>query len=195
VVDDLQDTLSRLLGGLGLDLVDLERGHGLLRVTIDRPGGIDLDALAEANRALSAALDEIDPMPGRYTLEVSSPGVERRLRTPEQFTRAIGEIVSVRTIGGLEGQRRVQGRLVAADETGIVIDGTEVPGGTVRVAYGSIERARTVFEWGASPAPSPSRRSPAKRGANAKDPKKRSPRAPAPAPGVDGAATERVTTP
>lgn len=188
MVDDLEDTLARLLGALGLELVDLERGHGLLRVTVDRPGGIDLEALSDANRALSRALDDLDPIPGSYTLEVSSPGVERKLRTPEQFTRAIGEMVSVRTVPGCEGPRRLHGRLVSADPTRVVIEGPDLPGRTAEIAYRSIERARTVFEWGPSPAPSPSR------GGKPKDPKKRS--SPARPSGPDVAApTERVTTP
>ena len=156
--DELHGVLSPLLAAHGLDLVDVEVRPGLVRVTVDRPGGIDLDGLAEANRTVSAALDEIDPLPGRYTLEVSSPGVERRLRTPEQFTRAIGETVSVRTLPGAGDVRRVQGVLAEAYATGLRIEGAEVPGGTLRLSYDEVERARTVFEWGAKPAPSPSRR-------------------------------------
>lgn len=162
--DELHDVLSSLLAAHGLDLVDLEIGPGLVRVTVDRPGGIDLDGLASANRAVSAALDELDPMPGRYTLEVSSPGVERRLRTPEQFARAVGETVSVRTVADSGGPRRVQGRLASADATGFSLEGPELAGGSRRLSYDEVERARTVFEWGA--APSASRR-PAKRRAGA----------------------------
>lgn len=179
--DELHDVLSSLLAAHGLDLVDLEVGPGLVRVTVDRPGGIDLDGLASANRAISAALDELDPMPGRYTLEVSSPGVERRLRTPEQFARAVGETVSVRTVADAAGARRVQGRLAAADATGFCLEGPEVAGGSQRLSYDEVERARTVFEWGAAPAPSPSRR-PGKRRAGAAGPATKD-------------ATGRVTTP
>ena len=58
----------------------MELRSGVLLVTVDRAGGVDLDALTDANRTVSALLDELDPIPGRYTLEVSSPGVERALR-------------------------------------------------------------------------------------------------------------------
>jgi ribosome maturation factor RimP len=151
---DLHDVLSPVLAAQGLELVDVEIGAGVVRVTVDREGGVDLDGLAQANGAVSAALDRADPLPGRYHLELSSPGVERRLRTPEQFARAVGETVSVRTVPGTDGPRRVQGRLSAADATGFVVD---LPDGPCRLAYGEVERARTVFEWGAKAAPSPSR--------------------------------------
>ena len=94
------------------------------------------------------ALDELDPFPGRYTLEVSSPGLERRLRTPGHFERAIGEMVTVRTLPDTVEVRRVRGVVTAADAAGLTLEGPEVPGGSMRIAYDQIERARTVFEWG-----------------------------------------------
>lgn len=188
MADELHRVLSRLLAVHGLELVDLEVRSGLVRVVVDREGGIDLEDLASANRTVSAALDEIDPLPGRYTLEVSSPGVERRLRIPEHFSRAVGEIVSVRTLPGTGEVRRVQGRLTVADESGVVLEGPDVPGGILRIAYDEVERARTVFEWGAKPAPSPGRAKGAPAG----------PRANAQVAGAGAkkiANTERVTTP
>jgi ribosome maturation factor RimP len=155
--ETLYGELSPVVGALGLDLVDVELSAGAVRVTVDRAGGVDLDALADANRAVSAVLDRIDPLPGRYALEVSSPGVERRLRTAEHFARAVGETVTVRLVPGSGDVRRLQGRLVSADGGGIVVDGPEVPGVSARIPYDQVERARTVFEWGSKPAPSPSR--------------------------------------
>jgi ribosome maturation factor RimP len=149
VSEDLFRALSPVVGDCGLELVDVETGPGLVRVTVDRPGGgADLEMLAGANRAVSRALDDLDPMPGRYTLEVTSPGLERRLRTPEHFARAVGEVVSVRTTPGGASTRRVQGQLTAADPDGFTIEGADVPGGTLRLGYDAVERARTVFEWG-----------------------------------------------
>src|ERR1700679_630262 len=107
--NDLADALSPLLEARGLDLVDVELHGSELTVFVDRQGGVDLDTLGEASRAVSAALDEIDPLPGRYTLAVSSPGLERRLRTPAHFARAIGETVTVRVNGGSDAVRRVSG--------------------------------------------------------------------------------------
>jgi ribosome maturation factor RimP len=149
--NDLADALSPLLEARDLDLVDLVLKGGELEVFVDREGGVDLEALSEATRAVSAALDEIDPIPGRYTLTVSSPGLERRLRTPAHFTRAVGETVTLRTHAGTEDVRRVTGTLESADATGCTLVGPDVPEGTLRVAYDEIERARTVFAWGPQP--------------------------------------------
>ena len=75
----------------GLSLYDLEHAGGVLRVVVDRPGGVDIEAIAAITRAVSRLLDEHDPLPGHYTLEVSSPGLERRLRVPAHFAGAVGE--------------------------------------------------------------------------------------------------------
>lgn len=155
--DDLEDLAAAAVAAVGVELVELDRRSGRSHVvvaTVDRPGGADLDAIAEATRALSALFDRHDPFPGhRYTLEVSSPGVERPLRTPAQFERAVGERVSVRTAADTPGGRRLTGTLVVADADGIELEGDDLPGGRQRLAYASIDRARTVFEWGSAPRP------------------------------------------
>ncbi len=151
-MEDLYATLQPVMGAAGLELVDVELRAGVLLVTVDRPGGVDLDALTEANRAASARLDELDPIPGRYALEVSSPGVERRLRTPAHYARAVGEAVTVKTRPQVPGDRRIQGRLVSADDEGFAL-AVEVGGEPVRLAYADVYRARTVFEWGPGPRP------------------------------------------
>ena len=156
-VETLEGELSPVVAALGLELVDVEVSAATVRVTVDRDGGIDLDGLTAANRAVSGALDRLDPIAGRYTLEVSSPGVERRLRTPAHFLRALGETVSIRLVPGAGEVRRLQGRLTSVDDDGVVLEGPEVPGGSAAVGFHTIERARTVFEWGANGAPSPSR--------------------------------------
>jgi ribosome maturation factor RimP len=123
-------------------------------VVVDRPGGVDLDSVSEATRQVSSLLDRHDPMPDRrYTLEVSSPGLERPLRTPEQFSRALGEQVMVRTQPDAGLERRVRGVLVAADDEALVVTGDGLPEDGLRIAYTDVERARTVFEWGPAPRP------------------------------------------
>ncbi|MGH9188477.1 MAG: ribosome maturation factor RimP [Acidimicrobiales bacterium] len=124
----------------GLELVEVEHTGGVLRVTIDRPEGLDLESISVATRLVSSVIDGDDPLPGRYTLEVSSPGVERPLRTPDHFRRFVGRRVAVRTVAGFDGERRLEGELESADDDGIVVARTTVP-------YDRVERARTVFVW------------------------------------------------
>lgn len=147
--DELQAAVAPVVESLGLELVDVELRPGLLRVVVDRQGGVDLDSVSQVTKELSGVLDSHDPMPGsRYTLEVSSPGLERPLRTPEQFARAVGEQVSVRTLPTAGLDRRIRGMLSVADADGVVLTGDGLPEDGSRIAYTDIERARTVFEWG-----------------------------------------------
>jgi ribosome maturation factor RimP len=160
VADRVRDIVLPVLTGHDVELYDVDVQGPLVRVVVDRRGGVDLEALGAVTRAVSRALDDADPIPSRYTLEVTSPGVERQLRTPEQFARAIGEVVKVRTTPGVVGDRRVQGVLTTVDADGItvrseaVVNDDEGEPTTRTLAYGEIERARTVFEWG-TPAPKP----------------------------------------
>ncbi|HVE46814.1 MAG TPA: ribosome maturation factor RimP [Acidimicrobiales bacterium] len=128
----------------GLELVDVQLAGGSLQVFVDRPGGLDLEAISLLSRRISDVLDENDPVPGRYVLEVSSPGLERPLRRPDHFRRFVGTTVSVKTRPGVEGERRQKGNLEEADDEGIVLAGR-------RLSYDDIETARTVFEWGGRP--------------------------------------------
>ena len=152
--DALRAAAEPILASLGLELVDVEIvGSGrarVLRLTIDRDGGIDLDTLAEANRPVSDALDAADALTGPYTLELSSPGVERPLRRPAEFRRFVGTTVSVKSHGPVDGARRHRGLLVEADDASIAL---EVDGQHRRLSYDEISSARTVFEWGPSPKP------------------------------------------
>lgn len=155
--DRVRDLVAPLLVDRDLELYDLELTGGVLKVLVDREGGADLEAIAEVTRAVSRALDDHDPIPGSYTLEVSTPGLERRLRTPEHFAGAIGESVAVKTVPGSEGQRRVEGIVAAADDDGVTVrsdpDGRDPVDHHLR--YDQIERARTTFAWGPPPRPKP----------------------------------------
>jgi ribosome maturation factor RimP len=111
-----------------------------------RGPGITLDLLALATRLISRELDHADPIPGRYTLEVSSPGLERPLRTPAHFRRSVGSEVAVRLRDVAKDDRRVQGVLSAADDDGFSV--TRADGTTRDVPYDQVDRARTVFNWG-----------------------------------------------
>jgi ribosome maturation factor RimP len=128
---------------------------GTLNVVVTRSGGVDLESLTKANRQISEWLDANDPIPGRFTLDVSSPGLERKLRTPTHFISTIGEVVTLRELRGDAPTRRLEGTVLAADETSVTLDDAEA--GRVVVALENVERARTVFKWGAEAKPSPSR--------------------------------------
>jgi ribosome maturation factor RimP len=150
----VRDIVAPLLGDSGPELFDVEYAGGILRVMIDRPGGLDIADISSVTRELSALLDEHDVIPGRYTLEVSSPGLERPLRTPEHFIGAIGSKVNLKTVAGVPGDRRVVGTITAADADGVTIQPQEAePGAVRRLAHDEIERTRTVFEWGPAPKP------------------------------------------
>jgi len=129
----LRDTLANLVRpvveGLGYELWELEysprRGNALLRVYIDARHGISLDDCERVSHAVSEVLDTVDPLPERYELEVSSPGLDRPLRTREQFERYVGSAVYVELAAPQEGRRRFKGPLGAVGETAIeiVVDG------------------------------------------------------------------------
>ncbi len=155
MVMELETPVRSLLADMNLDLYDIDLSGGTLHVTITREGGIDLEALTSASRALSAWLDETDPIPGHYTLDVASPGLERQLRTSAHFIGARGETVTLRERRDGEATRRLEGELVDAnDETATLrVDGEDV---VVRLDH--VERARTVFAWGATSSTSTSKK-------------------------------------
>jgi len=138
----------------GVRLYDIEYSGGVLRITVEQEGGVGIDVIGKLTRKISHLFDEEDPMPGHYTLEVSSPGLERSLRTPEHFASAVGSLVSVKTKPGAEGDRRIKGTLVSSDEESATIAPSgAAPGATRVLRLDDIERARTVFEWGGQPKP------------------------------------------
>ena len=155
--EDVRALIEPVLASEGLELFDLELKSGLLRVAVDGPNGIDIDRLGQLSQRFSRLLDERDPIPNRYTLEVTSPGLERALRTPEHFRKAVGTEISVRTTGEAaeDGDRRTQGVLEAADDDAITIRAHGGPDGPTarRIPYSQIDRARTVFQWGGQPKP------------------------------------------
>jgi ribosome maturation factor RimP len=156
-MDVVQHAVAPVVESLGLELYDLEvLGAGrnrVIRVVIDRDGGVDLDAITAATEAVSPVLDH-DPkvdavLRGSYTLEVTSPGLERTLREPRHFQRALGATVSVKTGQGSDATRR-RGVLASVDDSGFEL---EADGRRERIDYADVIQARTVFEWGAQEKP------------------------------------------
>jgi len=137
----------------GLEFVDAgfhrEGGRRILRVIVDRDGGVDLDAIAQASERISRRLDleGFDQDRSPYSLEVSSPGLERPLTEPRHFARHVGSLVNVKARPGGPGEapRKIRGTIVEAGEDAVSI---ATDGGVETVQYADVTSARTVFEWG-----------------------------------------------
>ena len=143
--DELARLLEPTVERLGYELADLEvrlggKG-GLVRIFIDKPDGIGLDDCEKVSLAVSAILDVEDPVPGNYDLEVSSPGLDRKLTKVEHFQRFIGETVKVQMRFPIEGRRRFRGTLVSVDDENIVV---EVDGESHSLPLAAIDTARLV---------------------------------------------------
>jgi len=148
MIDRVRELVTPIVEAESVELYDIDHKGGILRIFVDDEDGIDIAVIKRISRAVSELLDEVDPIPGRYTLEVSSPGLERALRTPAHFRKAVGSDVKIKTAPDADGDRRVQGRLISADDDGFDVDtGEQVR----RVTYGDVTKARTVFEWGPAP--------------------------------------------
>jgi len=172
-IDQLNSLLGPAIDALdkGVVLWGIEFTSGpasaLLRVyidAIDRPVAIeDCEAVS---REISALLDVEDPIPGNYTLEVSSPGIDRPLFSPEQFARYIGDVAKVTLSLPIDGRRRVQGRIARVEGATIVIAGDI--GNEVAIAHENIQKAKLVpqYEKPAKPSgPARPRRNPKNTGA------------------------------
>jgi ribosome maturation factor RimP len=147
------EDLSRLIGPYleaeQLELDDIElvgRGRGrTLRVVVDAPGGVDVDRLSQVSRLLSRLLDAESDLSGPYQMEVTSPGLERKLRRPSHFQKSIGREVVVKAASA-----SIRGILTeAGDESFVVKEGDDEH----RMEYESVESARTVFRWETSARP------------------------------------------
>jgi ribosome maturation factor RimP len=145
---DLEALVAPVVEAAGLALVDVEmRREGkrrVLRVTVDREGGLDLETIAQVSERVSRRLDVEGFDPGPYALEVSSPGVERPLRGPADFGRHVGQEVRVRTSEPVGGAKVHRGRLIAAGEDAVTIATDD---GERTVAYAIVAAARTVVDW------------------------------------------------
>lgn len=142
----LWDRAESILDAMGVELVDIEimgsRRNRLLRVTIDHPDGVSLDLCSEVSSILGSLFEEDDPVPGRYVLEVSSPGVERPLRSQRQWERSIGEQAKVKLS---EGEGVVHGRIDAVGGGRIVL--VDEVGERVEIPFAKVVSGRTIFDW------------------------------------------------
>lgn len=144
---ELMALLEPTVNGVGLELLGIEfspsAGSALLRIYIDAPGRpVGIEDCETASREISAALDVNDPIATQYTLEVSSPGIDRPLFTAAHFAAQLGETVKVALNLPQDGRRRLQGRVRAVTEDGGVV--LDVDGREFSVAIGNIDKARLV---------------------------------------------------
>ena len=135
--------IEPLTARLGYELVDLEhsagRGSALVRLYIDRPQGVGIEDCERVSREVSALLDLEDPIPTTYSLEVSSPGFDRVLRTRAHFERFVGSRIFVELAVPRAGRRRYSGTLLAVEEAGFAL---EVDGQRVTVRFDEVGKAR-----------------------------------------------------
>lgn len=152
VFDRVGDVIAPILWTLGLELVDVVTvGQGprsVVRVFIDKPGGVTLDDCERAHVALGPALDVADPFPHAYTLEVSSPGLDRPFKRNQDYQRAIGKRVSVKLKEPHDGQWRLVGTLTEATEDVVTITlDDRKPLRTVQLERGKISEAKRAVQW------------------------------------------------
>lgn len=142
---------QRVTEGRGFELTDVEvkrdRSGYLVRLFVDKDGGIGLEDLQSVSLEVSAILDAEDPIPASYTLEVSSPGLDRPLHTENDYRKAVGKLVKVSSYDTVEGRRHWTGRLSAFDE-GVLSVTLEKEGGSVaRIPFGKIAHGRLEVEF------------------------------------------------
>jgi ribosome maturation factor RimP len=150
-LEEVRDLAEAVTRRRSLRLWDVEMGgrpgRAIVRVFVDAEDGVDLDTVAEVAEEISRGLDLRDPIPGRYTLEVSSPGLERSLKEPEHWRASAGKKVVVKTKEKLVGDsHRLDGTVEGTTEDAVLLR-TEGFAEPVAVPFRAIRSARTVFEW------------------------------------------------
>ncbi|HEU5003507.1 MAG TPA: ribosome maturation factor RimP [Actinomycetota bacterium] len=157
VADAVRATCETILATRGVELVTLTLGREpvgqTLRLTVDRiDAAVSLDELAEISEEVSQALDDTDPIPGRYTLEVASAGIERPLVKPADYRRFQGRRAKVKVAEPIEGQRAFTGSIRSAGEESFLLDAVEgrtSPAEVVEIPFVAVAKARLVADWAA----------------------------------------------
>jgi len=144
----LWELFEPVVEGMGFDLIEIEHfpnpKHGVLRLYIDKEGGVNVDDCSAVSRQISALIDVEDPVRGQFNLEISSPGSDRPLRRLKDFQRFTGSLVKLKMAMPLDGQRNFKGRLLEANEEVLVI---ETDTEEISLPMSSIEKARIVPEF------------------------------------------------
>ncbi len=161
---ELTNLLTPVVTDLGLECLGVEyspsQGNGLVRVYIDAASrAVTVEDCEAVSRQVSATLDVNDPIPGRYTLEVSSPGLDRPLYTPGQFARIAGQSAKVEVNLAIAGRRRFQGPILAVEGEDVILEQDGTP---VRIAHANIHKAKLVPQFD-EPAGKPGKHKPNKK--------------------------------
>ncbi|MFA7468403.1 MAG: ribosome maturation factor RimP [Desulfotomaculaceae bacterium] len=148
VATTLEKLIAPGLDGMGIELVDIqyvrEGGQWFLRLFIDQPGGIGLEDCQRVSEYVDPLLDEHDPVPHAYTLEVSSPGIERPLKKPADYERFTGRQISLNTFVPVAGRRKFKGVLMAASNHSVTL---EADGNNIVIPMKQVASARLVAEF------------------------------------------------
>lgn len=152
VVDRISEAVSPILWTLGLELADVvcvgQGSRSVVRVFIDKPEGVTLDDCERAHKALGPALDVADPFPHAYTLEVSSPGLDRPFKRIQDYRRAIGKRVTLKLREPLAGQWRLVGTLTGVTDDSVTLEVNEPrPSRTVTLEQKMIGEAKRAVAW------------------------------------------------
>ena len=143
-VATLWDTIEPYLAAENVELDDLQWSGRVLKVIVDADGGVDVDRIAELSRGMARMLDEDPSLADSYTLEVSSPGLERSLRRPSHYRKAVGREVAITTTEAVDGETYHRGPLASYDDETLTI---EIAGSPRSIDTDLIKEARTVFTW------------------------------------------------
>lgn len=152
VADRISEVVSPILWALGLELIDVvcvgQGARSVVRVFIDKSGGVTVEDCGRAHLAIGPALDVADPFPHSYTLEVSSPGLDRPFKRIQDYRRALGKQVNVKLRQPIDGEWRVVGLLTEVNEQGVaVVVNDPRPERKILLEFDSVAEARRVVTF------------------------------------------------
>ena len=152
VAQKLWDRIDPYVAAEGIELDDVEilGGGQIVRVTVDSEEPVGVDRIAELSRGISRLIDADDPFKGSYTLEVSTPGLERKLTRPRHFEKSVGKQVKVKTFREIAGTKEHRGIVTSIGEATFTVDIDDLER---EISYDDVSSARTIFVWEKAPRP------------------------------------------
>ena len=148
IAGTVRDLVSPVADELGYMLWDVEYvkegADMILRITIDKPEGVDIEDCEKMARAIDPIIDEADPIEVSYKMEVSSPGIERALTRPEHFAACMGEKIEIKLYAPVDGKKQIVGILTAADDKTVTVTVDEAE---VVLEKSAVAKVSTVFDW------------------------------------------------